>query len=136
LVAGFLGAAKDSEINSLRTQMELAKQTTYISDKIDGQAEKTRELINDLKYHDLSRGLVERQTALVNAEQDNRHWNHRYHDARWDQHASQFGSQFAQLQTMMQNFNSQLNETRQGMVNFGTMAGNAGQQTSTSNNVR
>jgi len=40
----------------------------------------------------------------------------------------------AALQNQMQNFNSQLSETRQGMVNFGTMAGVG--QTSTNNNVR
>lgn len=123
-----------TELNALKGIIEGQKNTTYLSDKITDDGEKTRSLINDLKYHDLNRALVERQTALVNAEQDNRHWHHRYYDARWDQNASQFGAQFAQLQSMMQNFNSQLNETRQGMVNFGTMAGVG--QSSTNNNVR
>jgi hypothetical protein len=91
--------------------------------------DKTRALINDLKYHDLSRGLIERNAELVEERNWGRHW---YHGAN----QAQFGQQFAQLQSQMQNFNSQLAETRQGMVNFGTMAGNAGQQTSTNNNVR
>ena len=123
VVAGFMGAAKDSEINSLKTQVELAKQTTYLSDKIDDQSEKTRVLLNDLKYHDLNRALVERNNELV----EERNWGRHWHNG-----ANQ--SQFAQLQSQMQNFNSQLAETRQGMVNFGTMAGVG--QSSTSNNVR
>jgi hypothetical protein len=134
MVAGFLGAAKDAEINALKTQIEMAKQTTYISDKIDGQAEKTRELINDLKYHDLNRGLVERNAALVEYKSDRRHYRDRWLDGRFDQNQAQFAGQWAQLQNQVQAFQSQLQETRQGMVNFGTMAGVG--QSSTSNNVR
>lgn len=116
MVTGFLGAAKDAEINALKTQVELAKQTTYLSDKIDSENEKTRDLINDLKYNDLNRLLIERDG-------ERRHWHGHY-----DQ------SQFQALQSQLQAFQSQLQETRQGMVNFGTMAGVG--QTSTSNNVR
>ena len=138
LVAGFAGVAKDTELAALKTQLDARANTTYLSDKISNDGEKTRALINDLKYHDLNRALVERQSSLVNAEQDNRHWHHRYDDARWNQMQGQWGTQFAamqnQLQSMNQNFNSQLSETRQGMVNFGTMAGVG--QTSSANNVR
>jgi hypothetical protein len=126
--------SKDIELNALRTQLDGKANTQYLTDKIVGEGEKTRALMNDMKYHDLNRALVERQTSLVNCEQDNRHWSHRYDDSRWNQSQAQFGAQFAQLQSMMQNFNSQLNETRQGMVNFGTMAGVG--QSSTNNNVR
>jgi hypothetical protein len=128
--------SKDIELNALKTQIEGQKNTQYLSDKITLDGEKTRGLINDLKYHDLNRGLVERNTALVNCEQDRDNWRYRYDDARFSQRQDQFGAQFAQLQSQVQAFASQLQETRQGMVNFGTMAGNAGQQTSTSNNVR
>jgi hypothetical protein len=138
LVAGFLGTSKDIELNALKTQLDSKANTQYLADKIVNDGEKTRALMNDLKYHDLNRALVERQTALVNCEQDNRHWGHRYDDARWNQMQGQWGTQFAamqsQLQSMSQNFNSQLSEARQGMVNFGTMAGVG--QTSTNNNVR
>lgn len=127
VVAGFMGAAKDAEINALKTQVEMAKQTTYLSDKIDDQSEKTRVLLNDLKYHDLNRNLVERNNELVEERNWGRHW---YHGTN----QGQFGQQFAQLQSQMQNFNSQLSEARQGMVNFGTMAGVG--QSSTNNNVR
>lgn len=127
MVAGFMGAAKDAEINALKTQMETAKQTTYLSDKIDGQAEKTRELINSLKEADLNRMLIERNSELVEERGDRRHWRYRA-----DQVQNQ--GQWAALQSQLQAFQSQLQETRQGMVNFGTMAGVG--QSSTSNNVR
>lgn len=135
---GFTAAAKDMELNALKTQLDSKANTQFLAEKITNDGEKTRALINDLKYHDLNRALVERQTSLVNCEQDNRHWGHRYDDARWNQMQGQWGTQFAamqqQLQSMNQNFNSQLSETRQGMVNFGTMAGVG--QTSSANNVR
>lgn len=138
MVAGFAGVAKDTELAALKTQLDAKANTQYLADKVANDGEKTRALINDLKYHDLNRALVERQTSLVNCEQDNRHWGHRYDDARWSQMQNQWGAQFAamqsQLQSMTQNFNSQLSETRQGMVNFGTMAGVG--QTSSANNVR
>lgn len=93
---------------------------------IGEQNEKTRDLINDHKYHDLNRALVERNNELVDCRDRRDHW-------RGVAEQSQYGSQFAQLQTMMQNFGSQLNETRQGMVNLGTMNGVG--QTSTNNNI-
>lgn len=137
---GQVTISKDIELNALRGIIEGQKNTQYLSDKIGDDGEKTRALINDLKFHDLNRSLVERNTELVNCEQDRGRYRDRYWDSRWDQNQNQFGAQFAamqnQLQSLNQNFNSQLAETRQGMVNFGTMAGNAGQQSSTSNNVR
>lgn len=126
--------SKDIEVNSLKGIIEGQKNTQYLADKIVADGEKTRGLINDLKYHDLSRGLVERNTELVNCEQDRRHYNDRYNDARWEMNQAQFAGQWAQLQSQIQAFQSQLQETRQGMVNFGTMAGVG--QSSTSNNVR
>lgn len=120
---GFTAASKDAEINALKTQVELAKQSTYLSDKIDGQADRTRELINRLQDDDLNRRLVERNTELVAALDDGRHWRRHFDQGQW-----------AALNSQLQAFQSQLQETRQGMVNFGTMAGVG--QTSTSNNVR
>ena len=115
-----------TELNALKTQIEGQKNTTYLSDKIGNDGDKTRALINDLKYNDLNRGLIERNTALVEAVGDGRYWRHRGY-------LDQGQNQFAQLQTQLQAFGSQLQETRQGMVNFGTMAGVG--QTSSQNNV-
>ena len=127
---------KDVELNALRTQLDAKDNTRYITDKVAAEGEKTRDLIQDLKYHDLNRGLIERQTELINCEQDRRGYRDRYHDGRFDMLQTQFAGQWAQLQNQVQAFQSQLQETRQGMVNFGTMSGQSGQQTSTSNNVR
>ena len=126
--------AKDVELNALKGIIEGQKNTTYLSDKIGAENAQTRALINDLKYHDLNRGLVERNSALLNCEQDRHHHRDRWLDGRFDQNQAQYAAQFAQLQNQVQAFQSQLQETRQGMVNFGTMAGVG--QTSTSNNVR
>ena len=112
MVTGFLGAAKDAEINALKTQL------TVVAD-----GDKTRELINELKYHDLNRALVERNAELVDERWGRRHWRGVADQGQW-----------AALQNQVQAFQSQLQETRQGMVNFGTMAGVG--QSSTSNNVR
>jgi hypothetical protein len=116
-----------TELNALKGIIEGQKNTQYLADKIVFENEKTRALVNDLKYHDLNRALVERNAELVEEREGRRHW-------RGAAEQNQFGAQFAQLQSMMQNFNSQLQDTRQGMVNFGTMAGVG--QSSTSNNVR
>ena len=112
-----------TELNALKTQIEGQKNTTYLSDKITDDGEKTRALINDLKYNDLNRGLIERNTELVEAVSERRHWRHYADQGQWQA-----------LNNQLQAFQSQLQETRQGMVNFGTMAGVG--QTSTSNNVR
>ena len=120
----FGAAAKDTEISQLKTAVEIAKQSVYVSDKIDSQAEKTRELIHDLKNADLNRYLIERNNELTELRHDARYWRG---------HAEQ--SQFANLSSQMQNFQSQLQEARQGTVNFGTMSGNAGRNTSTNNIV-
>jgi hypothetical protein len=123
LITGFLGVSKDTEIAALKTQMETAKQTTYLSDKIDGQAERTRELISALNDSSQNRMLIERNAELVAELQWGRHWRH-----GWDQ------SNYQAVSNRLNSLDSQFAETRQGMVNFGTMAGVG--QTSTSNNVK
>ena len=123
MVAGFLGAQKDAEINALKTQVELSKQSTYLSDKIDAGNSKTQDLINALRQADQDRALIERNTELVAALDDGRFWRHRWDDGQWQS-----------LNTRLQAFQSDLADTRQGMVNFGTMAGVG--QSSTQNQVR
>jgi len=124
---GHTALAKDVELNSLKGMLEGQKNTQFLSDKISMDGEKTRGLINELKYGDLNRALIERNAELVEAVGERRHWRHNAEQNQW-------AGQFSALQNQLQAFNSQLQETRQGMVNFGTMAGVG--QTSTSNNVR
>lgn len=95
----------------------------------DGSA--TRALINDLKYHDLNRHLVERNTEIVELAAERRGWRDRWDDARQNQYASQF----AALQNQLQAFQSQFQTATQGTVNFGSMSGNAGRNQSTNNIV-
>jgi len=128
LVTGFLGAAKDAEINALKTQVELAKQTTYISDKIDAGNQRTTDLIQALRDSDQNRMLVERNTELVAAVNDGRWWN------EWGRFRGGWDSNQQFVSNRLNSLDSQLQDTRQGMVNFGTMAGVG--QTSTSNNVK
>lgn len=126
MVAGFAGAAKDSEINALKTQVALAQQTTYLSDKIDAGNGKTQELINHLKYGDLNRGLIERNAELTEARYEGRHWRDRAE-------MSQFAAVNSQIQALHSQLSTQL--ATQGTVNFGSMSGNAGRNTSTNNVV-
>lgn len=111
-----------TELNALKGIIEGQKNTTYLSDKIGAEGDRTRALINDLKYHDLNRALVERNSELVEER-----WGRRHYRGVAEQ------NQWAALQTQVQAFGSQLQEARQGMVNFGTMAGVG--QTSSQNNV-
>lgn len=116
------------EMAALKSQIEMGKTATYLSDKIGNDGDRTRALINDLKYNDLNRSLIERNAELVDERYGRRHWRHLA-----DQ--GQFGGQFAALQSQMQNFGSQLQDVKQGTINFGTMSGNAGRNTSTNNVV-
>jgi hypothetical protein len=71
--------------------------------------------------------LIERNTDL-------NHCRHDYWGARDGLFNTQFAALSSQLNSQVNALNSQLAETRQGMVNFGTMAGVG--QSSTNNNVR
>ena len=87
----------------------------------DGAA--TRALINQLKTDELNRLLIERNTDLSCCRND-------YHRAS----DGIVNAQYAALVSQMNAFQSSLAETRQGMINFGTMTGNA--QTATTSQVR
>ena len=120
---GFTAAAKDAEINALKTQVALAQQSTYLSDRADDNYKNLTSLVTRINDDTLNRQLVERAAEIVEERGHARHWRGHYDQA-----------QFASLTSQLQAFQSQLAETRQGMVNFGTMAGVG--QTSTANNVR
>lgn len=115
-VAGFADIADriatSAEINALKTQLTV---------KEDGEL--TRGLINNLKNDELNRMLIERNT-------DVNHFRHGY----WDAVGGANNAQFASVASQLNAFQSQLQETRQGMVNFGTMAGVG--QSSANNAVR
>lgn len=122
MITGFLGVTKDTEIASLKTQVEMQKQSTYLSDKIEADGEKTRALINELKTQDLNRMLIERNAEIVEERGERRYWRGNSEQNQW-----------AALQSQIQAFGSQLSDARNSMVNFGTQLG-VGQR-ATSNNV-
>jgi hypothetical protein len=108
---------------------EIAESKYDLSKQVAYENEKTRDLIHTLKNDELNRLLIERNTDLT-------HCRHDYWGARDGMFNTQFAALSSQVNSQVNALNSQLAETRQGLVNFGTMAGNAGQQSSTSNNVR
>lgn len=120
---GFVAIAKDAEINALKTQIEMAKQSTYISDKIDADGEKTRHLINELKNADLNRMLIERNNEIMEHRHDGRHWRGQFDNA-----------QYAGLVSQINALNSSFQDSKQSMVNFGSMLGTS--QAATNNSVR
>jgi hypothetical protein len=106
---------------------EIAESKYETSKQIAYENEKTRDLINSLKNDELNRLLIERNTDL-------QHCRHDYWGARDGLFNTQFAALSSQLNSQVNALNSQLAETRQGMVNFGTMAGVG--QSSTNNQVR
>jgi hypothetical protein len=126
---GFVAAVKDNEINALKTQVEIAKQSTYLSDKINQDGDKTRALVASLKEAELNRLLIERNSEIVEERHGRRHYQHEN-----DFNRSQ--GQWAAVHSQLQAFGSTLQDTRNGLYNFGTMGPGSGTQTSTSNSVR
>ena len=118
--------ASASALGAEKIASAVALGQSILSKEIFHDGQRTRDLINDLKYHDLNRALVERNTELV----DERH-GRRHYSRVADQ--NQFQGQWAALQSQIQAFQSQLQTATQGTVNFGTMSGNAGRNTSTNN---
>lgn len=94
-----------------------------LGQQIVADGNSTRALINAMNADALNRQLIERNAEIV-SERDRSHYWHGQHN----------NGQFAAVTSQLNAFQSQLQETRQGMVNFGTMAGVG--QSSTSNNVR
>lgn len=59
-------------------------------------------------------------------------------DSRWYDlyDLNQYARQRSQVQSQILAFQSQLQDTRQSIVNFGSMSGNAGQQSSINYNIQ
>jgi hypothetical protein len=119
-----VGAANALQTEKVASAVALGQ--SILSKEIFHDGQRTRDLINDLKYHDLNRALVERNTELVDERHGRRHYSRVADQA-------QFQGQWAALQSQIQAFQSQLQTATQGTVNFGTMSGNAGRNSSTNN---
>lgn len=121
---GALGAAATA-LAGEKTAAATALGQALIGQMVVGDGNATRALINTLKMEELNRVLTERQTEIIDQRADAR-----------NAHGRLTAAQFQSVSSQMQAFQSQLQETRQGLVNFGSMTGSAGTQSSTSNNVR
>lgn len=120
--AGYQAVAA-AQLEGAKTAAAASLGQALLGQQIVADGNSTRALVNELKMDQLNRELIERNAALAECRGDGRYWQ------------GQFGnSQFSQLSNQVNALNSQMTETRQGMVNFGTMAGVG--QSSTSNNVR
>jgi hypothetical protein len=120
-----LGAAV--ALGQSQISKEIAESKYDLSKQVAYENEKTRDLINSLKNDELNRLLIERNTDINSLRGD--YWGVR--DGLFN---SQFAALSSQVNSQLNSLNSQIAETRQGMVNFGTMAGVG--QSSTSNAVR
>jgi uncharacterized protein YfeS len=119
---GALGQAA-SALESAKIAAAIALGQAKLEQTVMHDGSSTRALINELKMDQLNRELIERNAALVENRNEGRYWQGQFNNA-----------QYSQLVSQVNAMNSQLTETRQGMINFGTMAGVG--QTSTSNNAR
>jgi hypothetical protein len=129
--------AKDTEISVLKNTIENQKNTQYLAERIATEGSVTRQLMNEMKYNDLNRELIERNTDLRSCRE---RFDHRYDHDRCNDRCNdrfdntQFASQMASLQAQVQAIGSQTSDTRQSLVNLGTMVGSS--QASSTNNVR
>ena len=133
--AGFAKVAGDTALASAiingnvaleaaKVQGALALQSAMLGQQVMVDGGATRALLNEMQSRDHNRALIERNAALVEALGDARH-----------SHSGLQNAQFAAVTSQLNAFQSQLQETRQGINNFGSMAAGAGTQTSTSNNA-
>jgi hypothetical protein len=131
--AGFVKVAGDqalatalatgaTALESSRVQGALALGQALLGQQISADGAATRGLINSIRGDDLNRMLIERNALIVEERSEGRHWERGYNNG-----------QFAAVSSQMNALASQFNDTKQGMVNFGTQTGVG--QTSTSNNV-
>jgi hypothetical protein len=127
--ANALEAAKNATalmLENAKNASAVALGQALLSRDIFADGDKTRSLINDQKYHDLNRALVERNAELVEERHAHHHWRH-------SAEVNQSQAQWASVQSQLQAFASQIQDVKQGTVNFGTMSGNAGRNTATNN---
>jgi hypothetical protein len=97
-----------------------------LSAKVSAENQATRDLINTQYAADLARRLSETHTELVEL-------RHEHKQCERDWAVSNNNALISQFTSQLNALNSQIQETKQGVVNFGSMSGNAGRQASTNN---
>lgn len=128
---GFAKIAGDISTSTMANALETAKLSgamalghAQLERSILQDGLETRRLMNELNADSLNRQLIERNAEMLDHRGEARHWRHGFEN-----------NQFAALTTQLNALGSVLNDTRQGVVNFGSMTGNAGRQQSTTNVV-
>ena len=122
---GFDNVALQSQLASQVSASAITLAVNNINSDILADGQKTRDLINSQYSMGLSQQLAEANLRLATRDSDLRY----YKDA-----CSNFQSN--QVLTAINAINSDLQAVKQGVVNFGTMSGSAGTQSSTNNVVR
>ena len=115
IAAAAAATALDAAKNAAAIQLDAAKNAAAVTASVVEQSAATRALINSQMVDTLNRKLIEQNARLVEAREESR-----------------YQSLYAQIAAV----NSQVNNTKDQLINFGSMAAGAGTQTSTSNNVK
>jgi hypothetical protein len=125
-------AALEGAKNAAATALEGAKAAAaaalgqaMIGTAIVADGNSTRALINTLKMEELNRVLTERQAEIIEQRGDARYYKDGMNNVQTNALSSQINALHSQFQA-----------ATQGTVNFGTMSGSAGTNTSTNNTVR
>jgi hypothetical protein len=127
--------AKAELAAQLASQVATSSITLAVKDLADAtllDGQKTRELINQKADLDLRAALAHEQNKLIELNGDRRVWE--VERRGFEVERSNFLNN--QVMTAINALNSDLQTVKQGVVNFGTMSGAAGQQSSSNNVVR
>jgi len=136
--AGFIKVDSDTALASQIVQGQIALQAEVtrgamalqhgvLTLQVAEQAAMTRSMLQANEIANLRSKSEERYTKLVELEGDRKHCDRDYQ--RLDRSMQQ--NQWASLQSQLQAFNSDLQSTRQGVINLGTMGNNTPTATTT-----
>ena len=105
-----------------KTSAAIALGQALLGQQVVADGNATRSLINSMAMDTLNRKLVERNAEIVENRGDARYYQDRYSNSQTNALSSQINA-----------LHSQFQQATQGTVNFGSMAGSAGTNTSTNN---
>jgi L-amino acid N-acyltransferase YncA len=143
VIAGFASVSKEASLQAAIAQVAASLESSKVasaialgqhnlSTQIAAEGNATRALLQATEIANLRSTATERYSKLIELEADRKHSDREYD--RLNNSLQQ--NQFASLQSQLQAMNSDLQTTKQGVVNFGSMGAGAGTQSSTSNVVR
>lgn len=119
----FNKVASDAIHSAERVLLGQELQAEKLAYKMLLDGDKTRDLLNTLNGADLNRQLIEAKNQIADLRSSRHHCEDRLNQ-----------TQFQSLASQLQMFQSDLQSTKQGMINLGTMTGTS--QTSNPTNIR